>query len=274
MNSKGPMCWNCRETGHLHQKCPKPKKATGSSGCTEPANQVVEDLDKEAFGISDSDSVADSMPNLESITNLSDDSHSAASMHELISVSDSSDEGDTGSDYKEDDWLSDVGDNLNTPWGNGCDANELSRINSKGSSFVDVDLESVGGMSNDEICDSPDILEPKDMANAATDRALNANEIRTELYDSGTTQHISPYHDLFDSYIEIPPKSLSAVNKWKFAAIGKGDMVIEVPNGIDASKLQLTKVLYSPKVGYTLVLIGCLDQCRYTTTFSSSTCII
>lgn len=64
------------------------------------------------------------------------------------------------------------------------------------------------------------------------------------------------------------------MNNWKFTTIGKGDMVIEVPNGIDASKLQLTKVLYSPEVGYTLVLIGHLDQCGYTTTFSSGTCII
>ena len=51
-------------------------------------------------------------------------------------------------------------------------------------------------------------------------------------------------------------------------------MVIEVPNGIDASKLQLTEVLYSPEVGYTLVLIGRLDQCGYTTTFGSGTCTI
>ena len=220
------------------------------------------------------DSVADSVPNLESITDSSDDSHSASSVPGLMSVSDLSDEGDLGSDYNGDDWFSDVGEDLNTPWGDGCDTDELSRINSEGSSFVDVDLESVGEISNDEIRDSPDIIEPDDVANAAMDRASNTNEIRTELYNSGTTRHISPYRDLFDNYVKIPQKSLSAVNKRKFAAIGKGDMVIEVPNGIDALKLQLTKVLYSPEVGYTLVSIGRLDQCGYTTTFSSSTCTI
>ena len=192
----------------------------------------------------------------------------------LMSVSDSSDEGDVGSDYNKDDWFSDVGDDLNTPWGDGCDTDELSGINSEGSLFVDVDLELVGGMSNDEIHDSPDIIEPDDVANAAMDGALNANEIRTKLYDSGTTQHISLYRNLFDNYVKIPPKSLSAANKQKFAAIGKGDMVIEVPNSIDASKLQLTKVLYLPEVGYTLVSIGRLDQCGYTTTFGSGTCTI
>ena len=177
----------------MRRKCPKPKKATGSSGHTESANHVVEDSDDEAFGVSDSDSVADSVPDLESIADSSDDSHSASSMPGLMSVSDSSDEGDVGSDYNGDDWFSDVGDDLNTPWGNGCDTDELSRINSEGSLFVDVDLESVGEMSNDEIHDSPDIIEPDDVANAAMDGASNANEIRTELYDSGTTQHISLY---------------------------------------------------------------------------------
>ena len=193
MNVKGPTCWNCGETGHLRRKCPKPKKATRSSGRTESANHVVEDSDDEAFGVSDSDSVADSIPDLESIADSSDDSHSASSMPGLMSVSDSSDEGDVGSDYNGDDWFSDVGDDLNTPWGNGCDTDELSGINSEGSSFVDVDLESVGEMSNDEIRDSPDIIEPDDVANAAMDGASNANEIRTELYNSGTTWHISLY---------------------------------------------------------------------------------
>ena len=114
MNVKGPTCWNCRETGHLRQKCPKPKKATRSSGHTESANHIVEDSDDEAFGVSDSDSVADSVPDLESITDSLDDSHSASSMPGLMSVSDSSDEGDVGSEYNKDDWFSDVGDDLNT----------------------------------------------------------------------------------------------------------------------------------------------------------------
>ena len=177
----------------MHQKCPKPKKATGSSGRTESANHIVEDSDDEAFGVSNLDSVADSVPDLESIADSSDDSHSASSMPGLMSVSDSSDKGDVGSDYNRDDWFSDVGDDLNTLWGDGCDTNELSGINSKGSLFVDVDLESVGEMSNDEIHDSPDIIEPDDVANAAMDGASNANEIHTELYNSGTTRHISPY---------------------------------------------------------------------------------
>jgi gag-polypeptide of LTR copia-type/Zinc knuckle len=42
---KGP-CWNCGETGHLKNKCPKPKKEGSSS--KGDANAVVPDLDEEA----------------------------------------------------------------------------------------------------------------------------------------------------------------------------------------------------------------------------------
>jgi hypothetical protein len=35
-----------------------------------------------------------------------------------------------------------------------------------------------------------------------------------------------------------------------------GELTIDLPNGADGSKLALTEVLYSPEVGYTLVLVG------------------
>ena len=64
------------------------------------------------------------------------------------------------------------------------------------------------------------------------------------------------------------PKSLNAENKGNFVAVGKGEIVIEVPNGIQLSQLQLTEVLFSPKVGYTLVSIQ-LDECGYMATFGN-----
>jgi hypothetical protein len=94
------------------------------------------------------------------------------------------------------------------------------------------------------------------------------------LYDSGTTCHISPYRDQFTVYEDIPPKSLNAANQQKFVAVGKGDIVIELPNGVDTSKVTLTEVLFSPEVGYTLVSIGRLDQMGYSSTFGDSRCTI
>ena len=44
-------------------------------------------------------------------------------------------------------------------------------------------------------------------------------------------------------------------------------MAIDVPNGLETSKLQLMEVLYSPEVGYTLVSVGNLDDNRFMVTF-------
>ena len=50
--------------------------------------------------------------------------------------------------------------------------------------------------------------------------------------------------------------SFSAANKAKFNATGKGEMVIDIPNGVQVSQLRLMEVLYSLEVGYMLVSIG------------------
>jgi len=79
---------------------------------------------------------------------------------------------------------------------------------------------------------------------------------------------------MFETFAEIPLKVFNTANQQKFDAIGQGEMVIEVPNGMDASKLTLTEVLYSPEVGYTLFSIGCLDECGYSATFEGGQCTI
>ena len=68
--------------------------------------------------------------------------------------------------------------------------------------------------------------------------------------------------------------SFSAANKQKFNASGKGEMVINVPNGVEISQLRLMEVLYSPEVGYTLVSIGRLDENGFSATFGDGKCII
>jgi hypothetical protein len=68
--------------------------------------------------------------------------------------------------------------------------------------------------------------------------------------------------------------SFSAANKQKFKASEKGEMVIDVPNGIEVSQLRLTEVLYSPEVGYMLVSIGRLDENGFSATFGDGKCVI
>ena len=51
-------------------------------------------------------------------------------------------------------------------------------------------------------------------------------------------------------------------------------MTIDVPMGAEISQLKLTEVLYSPKVGYTLVSIGKLNEKGFSVTFSGGKCSI
>jgi len=51
-------------------------------------------------------------------------------------------------------------------------------------------------------------------------------------------------------------------------------MVINIPNGADILQLRLTEVLYSPKVGYTLVSVGRLDDNGFSATFGGGKCVI
>jgi len=64
------------------------------------------------------------------------------------------------------------------------------------------------------------------------------------------------------------------MNKQKMSAVGMGEMIIDVPNGTDMSKLRLTEVLYSPDVGYTLVSVGKLNDKGFELTFSGGRCTI
>jgi len=76
------------------------------------------------------------------------------------------------------------------------------------------------------------------------------------------------------NFVEIPEKSFHTMNKQSFIAVGKGEMVIGVPNGVDVLHLRLMEVLYSPEVRYTLVSVGHLDDNRFSLTFAGGKCTI
>ncbi|KAF8815646.1 hypothetical protein BYT27DRAFT_7079465 [Phlegmacium glaucopus] len=58
-----------------------------------------------------------------------------------------------------------------------------------------------------------------------------------ELYNSGCTNHISPYRDQFNNFEEITPRHFCAANKQTFSMIGKGELVINIPNGNNTLQL-------------------------------------
>ncbi|KAJ8517721.1 hypothetical protein ONZ45_g5159 [Pleurotus djamor] len=97
---------------------------------------------------------------------------------------------------------------------------------------------------------------------------------KSELFDSGCSKHLTGYREDLENFREIPPKSLRAANKQSFHALGVGDLVIDVPNGVDTTQLRLVEVLYSPEVGHTLVSVGKLDDCGLEVSFGGGKCWI
>jgi len=96
----------------------------------------------------------------------------------------------------------------------------------------------------------------------------------TELYDSGCTDHISPYRDQFEHFERTTLRQFHAANKDTFSTIGKGELIIRIPNGADHTELRLSNVLYSPNVGYTLVSIGRLDENGFSALFGKGKCVL
>jgi hypothetical protein len=48
------------------------------------------------------------------------------------------------------------------------------------------------------------------------------------------------------NYVPIPPKFFRAADKGLMEAVGKGDMIVEVPNAGSINELLVRDVLYSP----------------------------
>jgi len=85
-----------------------------------------------------------------------------------------------------------------------------------------------------------------------------------ELFDLGTTRHISLYKADFTTYSPLmPPVFLNTANQQRFPAVGTGKLAIHVPNGRGETELILNDTLHTPSIGYTLVSLGALDEEGY-----------
>ena len=98
--------------------------------------------------------------------------------------------------------------------------------------------------------------------------------VQTELYDSGTSQHMSPYWDHLKNYAPIAPKSIIAADKCHFQAIGKGDLRIKILNNHSMTTILLKDVLRCLDMGLTLISIGKITAAGYKVIFRGLTCRI
>lgn len=80
--------------------------------------------------------------------------------------------------------------------------------------------------------------------------------INIDLYNSGASHHMSGHCYHFTNFVKIEPRPITAADKRAFDAVGKGDMLIDLPNGNATSTILLKNVLYAPSMGVTLVSIS------------------
>jgi hypothetical protein len=104
--------------------------------------------------------------------------------------------------------------------------------------------------------ESTDWLDVEELAAKEVISVSEPVPMQVEVFDLGATTHISPYCESFSTFETIPPRPLCAANKESFSAIGKGEVILDLPNSVATSKLHLSEVLYSPEAGYTLISIG------------------
>jgi hypothetical protein len=131
-----------------------------------------------------------------------------------------------------------------------------------------VTMKKTWKVKNVEVGDADEAaVNAKEDVVAAIEHAERTSGARVELYDSGSTCHLSPYHADFQNFEDLPARPFKTANTQQFDAVGCGNHVVEVPNGLETTRLLLHDVLYAPAVGYTLVSIGRLDILGYHASF-------
>ena len=122
------------------------------------------------------------------------------------------------------------------------------------------------------LAETPVITEPE--ATMTLPHPMLTHSSATELYDSGVSQHFSPFYNQFVRFKSIPPKSISTADKHMFQAIGQGDLHVKVPNRDMTMQILLKDILYVPSMGVTLVLTSKLAVAGYSALFCGSVCDI
>jgi transposase InsO family protein len=293
------VCWNCGGKGHVASQCPSPPNQSSTSGTDKgkkkedtsnrtsggSAHAAVSSEEDGVWSAFDPADLYDDVSVTNSTTTMSDGSveslfdiswdHIPSYLSAATTVSD---ESDNWADMPSLQTVSNtVSESDSLPSGNASEQEGNDDSDDGSDSFSEVGDDGLSDDFSAEVDFATAIADISDADEGAFVSLLT--EVvqpagRVDLYDSGTTEHLTPYRDQFSTYRDITPKSFTAANRQKFHAVGSGDMFIDVPDGLDVSKMKLTEVLYSPEIGYTLISVGRLDSQGFTATFGDGKCEI
>ena len=112
-----------------------------------------------------------------------------------------------------------------------------------------VDLVSWATIVSTEDDDDEDWVKTTAAAGMSPMHLAQVHRTATELYDSSTSRHMSPFWEQFTNYQAIELLAITAANKQAFYAFGTGDLWIEVPHGESSTSVLLKDVLHAPDMG-------------------------
>ena len=284
-------CWNCGHYGHFSSKCKEEKKAKGNTstsnadskneGTSAAVSAVVTSSDDEgAWAVEEISSPCYASDWFEEVASVPDVDCGVAVEADWFQEECADVDVDVDVDVDDDaqSFLRKRSSGLNLgSFEPPCDPNfkhpDLSSKNNAGADelmFRGADESTT--MSDEMVEVVEELLDTSGEAFVVAESVQSAG--RAELYDSGCTNHISPYRDQFKNFQSIPPRHFCAANKQTFSTTGKGELVIDVPNGSGDTQLRLLETLYSAEVGYTLVSIGRLDEAGFTASFGGGKCTL
>jgi len=143
----------------------------------------------------------------------------------------------------------------NRPMNSGCNSSESKSDLNLGDSFY-----------NDTYLGTPD----SSFVGAVLDGSAESRKAESDLYDSGTSRHMTPFRNRLINFTSIDSRPIRAADKRIFHAIGKGDMRIEIPNGRSTTTILLKDVLYAPDMGLTIISISRITAAGYSTLFHAN----
>ncbi len=98
--------------------------------------------------------------------------------------------------------------------------------------------------------------------------------LEVETYNSGASDHISPFQYHITSFQSIPLHPITAANQGTFNAIGKGDLQINTPDGNKSVLIILKDVFYLPEISLTLISVSNLLKDKKSILFEDDYCFI
>ena len=99
-------------------------------------------------------------------------------------------------------------------------------------------------------------------------------ERRGAIVDSGATSHFCPDRSKFTSYTSIEPQNIHTADGSTISAIGRGNVLIDLPLGMTHTTVTLKDALYAPKMAFTLIATNRIAAAGLAVHFEDKLCKI